>query len=106
MLVTDSKGCTATASVTIEEPEVLTASAAQVTPVSCNGNSDGSATVTPAGGNSGLFTYQWDDGESTATATGLNAGPHSVLVTDSKGCTATASVTIENQHCLLPLQPR
>ncbi len=94
VLITDSKGCTATASVTITEPTLLTASAAQVTPVSCNGNSDGSATVTPAGGNSGLFTYQWDDGESDATATGLNAGPHDVLITDSKGCTATASVTI------------
>ena len=91
--VTDSKGCSVIASVTIDEPVLLTATAVQDNPVVCNGESNGTATVTAADGNGG-YSYLWDDNETTATATALNAGTHSVTVTDSKGCTATASVTI------------
>gem|GEM_PF-6012121 len=42
-------------------------------PVVCNGEANGVATVTPAGGNGG-FTFAWDNGETTATATALDAG--------------------------------
>ena len=70
--ITDNKGCTTTATVTITEPAVLAASAAQVSPV-CNGESNGSATVTVTGGNT-PYSYSWDNAETTATATGLNAG--------------------------------
>ena len=97
--ITDSKGCTTSASVTINQPTVLTATAAQVSAVVCNGEDNGSATVTPAGGNGG-YLYAWDDGESTATATGLNAGLHVVDITDSKGCTTSASVTINQPAAL------
>ncbi len=99
VVVTDSKGCSITAQVTITEPDVLEANAVQVTPVVCNGESNGSATVTATGGNGG-YTYLWDNGETTATATALNAGLHSVVVTDSKGCSITAQVTITEPDVL------
>jgi hypothetical protein len=57
------------------------------------GESNGSATVTPAGGN-GTYTYLWDNGETTATANSLNVGIHGVTVTDAKECKITVSVTI------------
>ncbi len=99
VVVTDSKGCSITAQVTITEPDVLEADAVQVTPVVCNGESNGSATVTATGGNGG-YTYLWDNGETTATATALNAGLHSVVVTDIKGCSITAQVTITEPDVL------
>ncbi|WP_442787761.1 SprB repeat-containing protein [Flavobacterium suncheonense] len=91
--VTDSKGCTTSCEVTIGQPAGLTCTVAKVSDVACNGESNGSATVTPVGGNGGN-TFLWDNGETTATATGLSAGSHSVTVTDSKGCTTSCNVTI------------
>ncbi|MEZ5004133.1 MAG: gliding motility-associated C-terminal domain-containing protein [Chitinophagales bacterium] len=99
VIVTDSLGCSTTCEVTITEPEVLTCSASQDSPVECNGEANGTATVTPAGGN-GDYTYLWDNQETTATATGLTAGVHTVTVTDSLGCTTTCEVTITEPEVL------
>ncbi|MFK8007335.1 MAG: LamG-like jellyroll fold domain-containing protein [Saprospiraceae bacterium] len=65
--------------------------------ISCDGASDGEATVRPAGGKS-PYTYLWNDplGQTDTTATGLNAGTYTVTVTDDNGCTATANVTLED----------
>jgi gliding motility-associated-like protein len=61
--------------------------------VSCHGSSDGAATVSPVGGVS-PYTYNWSNGQTTATATGLAAGSYTVTTTDDNGCSATASVTV------------
>ncbi|GAA4463597.1 hypothetical protein GCM10023093_12430 [Nemorincola caseinilytica] len=92
VLVTDSKGCTATVSKTISQPAVLTATATTVD-VSCNGGSTGSIDMTVSGGTS-PYTYNWGGGVTTADRTGLSAGTYSVTVTDNKGCIATLSKTI------------
>ncbi len=97
--ITDDKGCVTTASVTIAEPAVLTCSANQDSPVLIYGNSDGKATVTPIGGN-GTYTYLWDNNETGATASALNAGSHSVTVTDSKGCQTSCEVLITEPGAL------
>ncbi len=91
--VTDSKGCTTTCTVTITEPNVLSCSISQDSPVKCFGESTGKATVTALGGN-GDYTYLWDNGETTAQAFALNAGLHNVTVTDKLGYTTTCNVTI------------
>ena len=92
--VTDSQGCSSTCSVTINQPSAaVSCSATENSPVVCFGESNGQATVTPSGGNGG-FTYLWDNNETTQTATALNAGTHTVTVTDSEGCSSTCSVTI------------
>ncbi|WP_276134123.1 gliding motility-associated C-terminal domain-containing protein [Polluticoccus soli] len=91
---TDSNGCVKTASVTISQPTVLSASAVK-TDASCFGGSNGTATVTAAGGTA-PYTYSWNSSpvQTTATATGLPAGNYTVTVTDANNCTTTASVTI------------
>ena len=92
--VTDHNGCTATASVTITQPTILTATISGSTGVSCFGGSNGTATVT-AGGGTPAYTYSWaPSGGSNATGTGLTAGSYTVTVRDHDGCTATASITI------------
>ncbi|TWI44569.1 SprB-like repeat protein, partial [Flavobacterium glaciei] len=70
------------------------------TNVSCNGGSNGSATVTVSGGTSG-YTYSWSPtGGTAATATGLTAGTYTCTITDANSCTTTASVTITQPNVM------
>jgi hypothetical protein len=97
--VTDAHGCTATSSVALTNPALLTAAITASTNATCYGESDGSATVTAAGG-TGTDTYSWSpSGGTSATATGLAAGTYTVTVTDANSCTATANVTITQPPC-------
>lgn len=84
-------GCTGVGTVTITSVTNLTATATSVTNASCT--TGGSATATGSGGTT-PYTYAWDNGQTTQTATNLSAGPHSVTVTDATGCIAIATVTI------------
>ncbi|MEL1245946.1 choice-of-anchor J domain-containing protein [Flavobacterium sp. DGU11] len=93
--VTDANGCTDTQSFTITQPTALNATAGAQTNVSCNGGSNGSATVAVTGGTTPSYTYSWaPSGGTAATATGLAAGTYTVTVTDANGCTDTQSFTI------------
>jgi hypothetical protein len=92
--VTDANSCMASRNFTITQPTVLLVTAASQTNVSCNGGSNGSATVGVSGGTSG-YTYAWaPSGGTAATASGLSAGTYTVTVTDANGCTATRNFTI------------
>ena len=98
--VTDSKGCTATNSVTITEPAVLSASAI-ATDETCDYLNDGSATATATGGTV-PYTYQWQPSlQTTFTATSLKADTYTVTVTDAKGCKDTATATVNQPDALL-----
>ncbi|MCZ8228826.1 MBG domain-containing protein [Flavobacterium sp.] len=64
------------------------------TNVSCNGGTNGSASVTPPGG-AGGYTYSWSpSGGTAATATGLAAGSYTVTITGANSCTTTRNFTI------------
>jgi len=93
--VTDSKGCSDTANITITQPTLLNASLASRTNVSCYGGNNGTATVAVTGGTS-PYTYSWNTGtpQTTITATSLPAGTYIVTVTDTLGCTDTALAVI------------
>ena len=86
--ITDTNGCTLTGNVTISEPAAITVTSS-TTDVSCNGGSDGTATLTLSGG-TGTLTESWGSMDSTALA----QGTHSYTITDTNGCTLTDSVTI------------
>ena len=99
--VTDANGCTSFASVNIAgQSELLVASFAEgsTTDVACYGQSTGSASVTVEGGTPG-YTYRWNSYpvQTTQTATNLPTGEYVVVVTDTHGCTSTASTTISGQ---------
>jgi HYR domain/Secretion system C-terminal sorting domain/SprB repeat len=65
------------------------------TNVSCFGGTNGSATVTPAGGNA--YTYLWSNGQTSQTAANLAMGTYTVTVTSStQTTTAVAVVTQPN----------
>ena len=97
--VTDNNGCTASANGTASQPTQLTASISSPTNVSCNGASDGSATVTANGGTAD-YTYLWSNNATTPTVNGLAAGTYNVTITDANSCTATASTTITQPEAL------
>lgn len=90
--VVDGTSCTASFTVTITEPDPLSATST-VTNVSCNGACDGSATAFVAGGTS-PYTHVWSDpspSQTNATATGLCPGVYYDTITDANGCMTTLS---------------
>ncbi|SUJ01322.1 gliding motility-associated C-terminal domain [Sphingobacterium spiritivorum] len=91
--IKDANLCMTTATVTVGQPAALAASFS-TTDVSCNGGSNGSATVTVTGG-TGAYTYSWaPSGGTAASATGLSAGTYTVTITDANACQVTSSVTV------------
>ncbi|MDX2003532.1 MAG: gliding motility-associated C-terminal domain-containing protein [Chitinophagales bacterium] len=90
---TDSNGCTATDTITITEPTLLTADIVASTDLSCNASCDGTATVVPAGGTA-PYTYLWDNNAIDSIGTGFCAGIANVTVTDANGCQAQDSVLL------------
>lgn len=98
--VTDNSGCFVVETINLIEPAILTSLAAPIQAVSCTGFADGQATATPSGGTT-PYTFLWDNGESNQTAILLNAGVHTVTVTDSSNCTTTAVVTITEPNPLV-----
>ena len=98
--VTDGNGCTASANATVTGPTAaLSASTTASSNVSCNGASDGSATVTANGGTPD-YTYLWSNNATTPTVNGLAAGTYNVTVTDANSCTAVTNTTITQPEAL------
>ena len=97
--VTNAHGCTNSGSYTITQPTAALAGTISITSnyngrhISCNGASDGSVQVTPSGGTA-PYSYQWSNGATTSSNSGLGAGSQSVVITDAKGCTRSVSITL------------
>lgn len=86
--------------VVLTEPAPLTVTTTQ-TNVSCNGATDGTASVVVAGG-TGNYTYIWiPSGGTGATASGLTAGNYNVTVTDANGCAIVESFTVADPPAII-----
>ena len=90
--ITDANGCTASGGAMLQNPPAL-AVELDALPPTCPGDADGEIAVWAAGGTP-PYDYQWSDGQAGATALGLEAGAYAVTVSDSQGCTASASISI------------
>ncbi len=102
--ITDANGCSLSAGTVLADPTPISLTSSVNNNVLCNGLENGSATITPNGG-SPIYSYQWDltaGNQTTATATGLAAGPHDVTVTDMNGCSISTSVIITEPTALNP----
>ena len=93
--VTDSNSCTYTNSVTITQPQIISA-IANVTNVSCNGGNNGSATLTMSGGIQPL-TVDWG----TVNPNALSIGTYSFTITDGNNCTFTDSISITQPSAIV-----
>ncbi|MFM7217919.1 MAG: T9SS type A sorting domain-containing protein, partial [Bacteroidota bacterium] len=99
--VTQSNGCTSTASVTVTaDQSTPTVSASSSNVITCNQPSTTvSATAAASSGNT-ISTYLWSPGgQTTASFTTSTAGTYTVTVTQSNGCTSSASTTVISNVC-------
>lgn len=93
VIVTDENGCTATANTTLIDIPGPTGIVINSTDATCFGNCDGTVDVSITGGTT-PFNYQWSDGQTSVSLTGLCAGTDTITVTDANGCTVDSTVTI------------
>jgi len=97
--VSNRNGCTVTATAEITEPAALVATA-NATPVSCEGMTDGTATIIADGGTA-PYNYNWSNDSTGFSIENLAAGIYGYSVTDDNGCQTTGSVTIESPEALV-----
>jgi hypothetical protein len=95
LTVVDSLGCTAIDTAWIIQPTQISASSS-VTDVTCFGDTNGTAILTPAGG-SGTITIDWG----VSNPLMLPAGYTPYTLTDSLGCSASDSVLINTPASLV-----
>lgn len=92
VVVMDLNGCSEAGSVTINEPSLINISGSNITDVSCNGFSDGFASLIISGG---TFPYSEDWGIYNPNS--LASGSYLVFVTDSNNCPMDSINIIINQ---------
>jgi gliding motility-associated-like protein len=95
----ESNGCQGSTSVVVTEPSTIT-STTNTIPVICNGQANGTLTVTATGGTA---PYQFSvDGVNwqSATAFNLAAGAYTISIKDANSCLTTSSVTITEPAAL------
>ena len=92
--VEDAGGCVKSIGFTISEPSPITVSKT-LSNVTCNGNADGTISLS-VGGGTGSYTYSWaDDGSiTTKDRTGLGPGNYTITVEDASGCLYVESFNI------------
>ncbi len=93
--ITDAAFCTATATVFVDEPALLTTTI-DATDVNCFGGNDGTATANPLGG-VGPFDFSWTTlpGQSSQLVENLSAGTYTLTVTDANGCETIETTQIQ-----------
>ena len=100
--ITDSQGCVATDTITVDSVASVSATGQVTQNVSCFGGNNGSAYVTPVG--NGQFAYAWSpSGGNGQTASNLIAGNYTCSVTDPNninGCVAVVYITITSPPLL------
>jgi hypothetical protein len=82
--VTDAQGCQRTKSEHVNQSITIGANPT-VTPATCVQNNG--SIITFGSGGTPPYTYQYSNGGTTQTQSGLSAGSYTVLVTDANGCT-------------------
>ena len=97
--VIDADGCTATATVTLEDSPALSLNVLDFTPSSCSDN-NGELNVEATGG-TGIISVTVN-GQITAkpeSITGLAPGSYTIVAEDEFGCTAALQVDIPAENC-------
>ncbi|MFK7937140.1 MAG: gliding motility-associated C-terminal domain-containing protein [Saprospiraceae bacterium] len=97
--ITDGEICSILDSVFIDAPEALRLDV-NATPVTCFGDTDGTATVFPGGGTPN-YTVTWDDATTGDTNQDLSPGTYAVSVVDANSCEFSTNVTIGEPDSLI-----
>lgn len=87
----DANGCQDSVSITVTQPTSLTVNTTITSPA-CGG-STGAITTTVSGGAS-PYTYIWNNGSSSSSATGLAPGQYQVQIYDATNCYGAAFINL------------
>lgn len=98
--VTDASGCTDSSSATVNAFNCTLSVSASATAETAPGAVDGTATAAATGGST-PYSFNWSDGQATATATGLAPSTYTVTVTDAIGCIAIDTAVVDSFTCAL-----
>jgi hypothetical protein len=99
LVINTTNGCTSVDTVVVVRYNNVAASISNQLNVACNGANSGSLTAAPGGGN-GVYSFLWNNTESTATISNLDGGAYTVTVTDGQGCTASITTTVLEPNVL------
>jgi gliding motility-associated-like protein len=99
--IQDAKGCSTTITATVNPLVPITATTTNINP-SCNGASDGSVQIIPAGG-IGPYSYSSNGTTyvSSSLFSGLGNGTYTFYIKDSKDCFITKTVTLTQPTALV-----
>lgn len=130
LIVTDANGCTASSTVTLNEPAALSAAIGSLSTSSVNtcafgtdaniviGYGGGATSTTLNGsavGGTGAYSYSWSPASGLSNAnvanpvftpalnSGCNEYGFTLTVTDANGCSATASTSVKVVNVLAPI---
>jgi hypothetical protein len=104
LTVTDSTGGTDTKSITVYQPDVVSA---VLSPsvfgggynINIHGGNNGAISADITGG-APPYTYLWNTGSTISHINALYAGEYSVTITDQNGCTSSESLTLTEPPAL------
>jgi gliding motility-associated-like protein len=91
--ITDNNDCSIVETIEVGGPVATLSTSATIDNVDCPGDTDGSITLTTAGG-FGPYTYAWSNGATTDEIEDLSPGTYTVTITDSKVCTYEETFTV------------
>jgi gliding motility-associated-like protein len=97
----DANGCTKDTTVIVTEPDPILTPAV-ITAVSCNGETNGTIAINPAGGAT-PYEYSLDAGTTYQTANTFTvaAGSFSIRIKDANGCTKDTTIVVTEPDAIL-----
>ena len=98
--ISDNSGCSVEKSFIVREENTLSLKAT-TTPTGCTDVASGAIDLMVSGGTE-PYTFKWSSGQTTGKISGLPIGLYTVTVTDSKGCTITASYLVSKTTFNVP----
>ncbi len=90
--ITDAAGQTRKASANVAAPNIR-ATTTLLQPTARKDTDDGSASIQAMGGTE-PYQYEWDNGETDATAVKLTPGKHTIKITDANNCHGLATIEV------------
>lgn len=90
--VSDQNGCVDIATAVVPNTGNITLSFIRNNP-DCAGGEDGGLTLIVSGGQS-PYTYNWANGSSSSSLSGLSAGAYAVTVTDANDCEMSSTINL------------
>jgi hypothetical protein len=91
--VTDGWGCQGTSSFDLQDPQPIIISETLNHP-SCNGNPDGSISLSISGGTL-PYSFMWNTGSTSSSINNLSSGSYQVTVSDANNCIASKTFILQ-----------